>query len=143
MFQDMVTVFNRRDGLWYPTVIQGVHVEHSAGAGPAAYGGQRADSVTVLVPYVPVDGAVTVAGKVYLPPKLWQKVEEPERFITFASGEQFDFFVLGPWEETGPVSDEGWPGGFFDHLNRSRDGVFAISSAQRFGALPHFEIVGR
>ena len=53
MFQDVVTIFNRQEGLWYPTALTGVQVQASEGAKPAALGGERNSAVTVLVPYVP------------------------------------------------------------------------------------------
>ena len=143
MFEDTVTVFSRREGLWYPTAVKGVHVEVTAAAEPAAYGGRRADSVTVLVPYIQREGAAVIAGKTYLPPKSWEGTDDPAGHITFATGERFGFFLLGEWEGAAPVKDEDWPEGFFAMMDRERDGVYAIASARRFRALPHFEIVGR
>ncbi len=143
MFEDVVTVFNRREGLWYPTVVKGVHVEHAEAAEPAAYGGRRADSVTVLIPYIQQEGAAVIAGKTYLPPRSWERTDDPAGRITFAPGERFSFFLLGEWEGETPVKDEDWPGGFFGKMDRERDDVYAVASARRFRALPHFEIVGR
>ena len=143
MFGDVVTVFNRREGLWYPTVIEGVQVQRTEGAGPADYGGRRADGVTVLIPYMQQEGAAVVAGKTYLPPKCWRQADRPEAYITFDTGEQFGFFLVGTWEGQGPVRDQDWPEGFFGRMDRERDGVYAIASAARFEALPHFEIEGR
>ena len=142
MFQDMVTVFNRKDGLWYPTVMKGVEAQAAEGAEPAARGGERNSAVTVLVPYVPGEPD-TVAGKAYLSPKKWRQGLEPEKHVTFAAGEQFDVLLLGPWEGTEPIRDDTWPEGFFARLRRERDGVYAVTAVRRFRALPHFEIEGR
>ena len=143
MFEDVVTVFNRREDMWYPSVIRGVQVQAERAAEPGKYGGKRADRVTVLVPYVPMEGAAVIGGKTYLPPRSWKREEEPEKYVTFAAGEKFDFFFLGAWEGTEPIRDEDWPEGFYGRMDRERDGVYAIASAARFGTLPHFEIVGR
>ena len=143
MFEDVVTVFNRWEDLWYPTVLKSVEVQVERAAEPARYGGKRADRVTVLIPYVPMEGAAVLGGKTYLPPKSWQQEEERSRYVTFAVGERFDFFLLGTWEGTEPIRDQDWPEGFYGRIDRERDGVYAIASAARFGTLPHFEIVGR
>lgn len=142
MFQDVATVFNRREGLWYPTVLRGVQVQVSEGAEPAALGGERNSAVTVLVPYVPGEPD-SVAGKAYLPPKKWRQGLEPEKCVTFTAGERFDVLLLGPWEGTEPIRDDTWPEGFFARLRRERDGVYAVAAVRRFRALPHFEIEGR
>ena len=44
MFQDVATIFNRQEGLWYPTALTGVQVQASEGAKPAALGGERNSS---------------------------------------------------------------------------------------------------
>ncbi len=147
VYEDVITVFDRweRDGrlLWYPTVIEGVHMDAAAAVGAAKYGQKLDGRASVLIPYFRVEGAVTLAGKLYVPPKLWQRVEEPELYVTFTGGERFDFFIAGPWEQPGPVEDEAWPGGFYGHMARERDGVFAVAEVYRYNALPHFEVVGR
>ena len=142
MFQDVVTVFNRREELWYPTVLRGVQVQAAEGAAPTALGGERTGAVTVLVPYVPGEPD-TVAGKTYLPPKKWRQTAEPEKCVTFTAGERFDALLLGPWEGAGPIRDDTWPEGFFARLRRERDGVYAVAAVKRFRSLPHFEIEGR
>ena len=142
MFQDVATVFNRQDGLWYPTVLTGVQVQASEGGVPAALGGERTGAVTLLVPYVPGEPD-RVAGKAYLPPKKWRQGSEPENHVTFAAGERFDVLLLGPWEGTEPIRDDTWPEGFFARLRRERDGAYAVTAVRRFRALPHFEIEGR
>ena len=147
MYNDTITIFNRkitREGtVWYPTVAEGVQFSWDAAPAPSGYGWKRDDRATVLIPYVSTEGTALVAGKLYLPPKMWQRVEQPELYVTFADGEDFDFFLHGRWPEQEPVDDSGWPGGFYDHLCRTRDGVFAVSGVHRYNALPHFEVSGR
>lgn len=147
IFEDVVTVFNRKRSeegtVWYPTVIQGVQLGWERAGGLAGYGWKQADRAAVLIPYVPMEGASTVAGKIYLPPKMWQRVREPELYVTFTEGEDFDFFIPEAWTEAESVPDGQWPEGFYEHMCRERDGVFAVGSVHRYGAIPHFEIEGR
>ncbi len=147
IYNDTITIFNRKKGqegdVWYPTVIEGVQLSVERVQAAAGYGWKQTGETVALIPYVPLDGALTVKGKIYLPPKVWQKADEPELYVTFAQGEDFDFFVPGAWPEDEPVTDGTWPEGFYEHLCRERDGVWAVGSVHRYGALPHFEIVGR
>ena len=147
MYEDVVTLFNRKvtdaGVLWYPTVIEGVHVAPESVAAEAGYGRARDDRAAVLIPYVWAGGAPCVGGKTYVPPKLWQKVEEPAAYVTFAGGEDFDFFITENWLGTEPVEDGAWPGGFYGYLAGQRDNVFAVTAVSRYKALPHFEVTGR
>lgn len=147
IYNDTITIFNRRtageETLWYPTVIEGVQLSVGQAQAAAGYGWKQAGQTVALVPYVPMEGTMTVGGKIYLPPKMWQRADEPELYVTFAGGEDFDFFLPGAWPEAGPFADGMWPGGFYEHLCRTRDGVWAVESVHRYGALPHFEIAGR
>lgn len=147
MYRDTMTVFNRReqDGkiLWYPTVIGGVHVDWDSAAGPGRYGWEQGGRAAALIPYFRVGGAITVADKLYLPPRMWRRAETPEMYVTFAAGDEFDFFIPEAWDGAGPVDDGDWPGGFYNGLCRSRDDVFAVAAVCRYNALPHFEVTGK
>lgn len=148
MYEDVVTVFDRRtdrDGriLWYPTVIEGTQLSEQFAAGEAGYGRGRDGRAAVLIPYSRLDGAPVVAGKVVLPPKLWQRAEQPEMYLTFTGGEDFDFFMSGDWQSTEPVDDGAFPEGFYAHMARARDDVYAVTVVCRYNALPHYEITGR
>ena len=147
MYEDVVTVFNRRveDGKtrWYPTVIEGVHLAENCGAAEAGYGRGRDCRAAVLIPYVRMEGAPYAAGKLVLPPKLWRRVEQPEMYVAFAGGEDFDFFITEDWQSTDPVDDGTFDGGFYGYMARTRDDVFAVAAVCRYDALPHYEVVGR
>lgn len=147
MYQDTVTIFNRKitqaGAVWYPTVAEGVQLSWDAAPAAAGYGWKQGDRAVVLIPYVPMEGTPMVAGKLYLPPKMWQRVDEPELYVTFTGGEDFDFFIQGPWPDGEPVEDGKWDGGFYSHLCRIRDGVFAVTGCHKYNALPHFELTGR
>ena len=147
MYEDVVTVFNRRvenGGIrWYPTVIEGVQLSEQFAAGKAGYGRGRDSRAAVLIPYIRLDGAPTVAGKIVLPPKLWQRTDEPGLYVTFAAGEDFDLFLAGDWQSTEPVEDGAFPEGFYAHMANRRDDVYAVTEVCRYNALPHYEVTGR
>lgn len=136
MYKDVVTIFNRRGDFWWPTVIEGVHLVADEAGLAARLGWQRDVKAMVLVPY---EKGCMVSGKQYVPPKIWREAALPEELITFQTGEEFDFFIEGAWEQGGPIEDDG----LYDRLRRTRDGVYALSAVTRFRALPHFEIMGR
>ena len=146
MYDETVTVFNRKrtesGDVWYPTVVEGVHIAACAAGKNGRYGTETGDAVTVLIPYERTAAGPSVGGKPYLPSKAWQQAEEPGAAVTFSAGEGFDFFLRGLWEGA-PVQDGDWPEGFYAHMERAHDGVYAVSSVRRYGALPHFEIGGR
>lgn len=147
MFNATITVFNRmeRDGelLWYPTVMHDVHLEESEAAVAAKYGYQRGDKALVLIPYLGGPDEPSVGVKNYLTPKRWKKAEDPASAFTFQSGTDFDFFMTGKWEGPFPVRDADYPGGFYDRMQNQFDHVWAITGAEKFRMIPHFEVTGR
>lgn len=146
MYQDTITLFNRKTGsrgagdTWYPTVIHGVNLNIDRAAILAKYGPEAQDNAALSIRYAIKDGAVMVAGKPWMPPKEWDGTEDA---LTFASGTGFDFFWVGEWDG-GIVSDEGYgTEGFYGYINRVYDYVFAITSVARYSVIPHFEILGK
>lgn len=151
MYSDTVTIFNRKrpigfaGDIWYPTVLAGVDLNTARAAIAARYGYNCADKAILHIRWT--DGGpeapVLVGDKPWDPPLLWRQREDPAGALTFAPGETFDFFIVGAWPDTAPVQDSDYSQGFYDHLNRTRDGVYAITSAAMFSVIPHFEITGR
>lgn len=135
MYNDTVTLFNRGDGEWYPTVLKGVNLNMDKAAINHQYGEKSADSAILNIPYT---GDKIVAGKPWKPPKEWDGSDS----ITFQTGNDFDFFWLGEWTE-GTVADADYKGGFYQHMNKTHDYVFAISAVAWFTVIPHFEVVGK
>ena len=150
MFADVITVFNRyEDSLknvtWYPTVIHGVNLLIDKAAIVAKYGAESKDNAVLNIHYQTVDGQIMVDGKLYLPPKEWERQTNdklPET-ITFASGTGFDFFMLGEYPEIKPILDEEYRNGFFEEVKKEYDFVFAITSVGMYSVIPHFEITGK
>lgn len=146
MYNDTVTLFNRRRGkdgdVWYPTVLEGVDLNEDRAAIAAKYGSASSDKATLHVRYGWQGGPVA-GGKRYMTPLLWQASEDPAAAFTFTAGEFFDFLVTGAWPNTEPVMDSDYPSGFYHHLNTTRDGVYAVSSAAQYSVIPHFEVTGK
>lgn len=149
MYQDTITLFNRKPGergqgdTWYPTVITGVNLMIDRAAILAKYGPESKDNASLHIRYQSKDGAITIAcdsgtEKPWMPPKEWDKTEDA---ITFST--EGDFFCKGEWKG-GIVSDADYgPDGFYSHMNKTRDYVFAVSSVARYSVIPHFEIMGK
>ena len=148
MFADTVTVFNRyvsRLGdMWYPTVIHNANLLIDKAAIIAKYGAESNDNAILNIHYDLVDGQIMVNGKPYLPPKEWshQTNDKLPESITFTSGKDFDFFMLGEYESTEPIADDNYVDGFYNYINDEYDYVFAVTSVAKYTAIPHFEIMG-
>lgn len=149
MYRDTVTLFNRsrkvgHDEFW-PTVLTGVDLNADQAAILAKYGAQSQDKAALHIRYAGTDGAITVGGKTYYSPKQWQALTDAEKAeaITFQAGAGFDFFLVGSWDGSGPISDDDYTDGFYNHLNATQDGVYAVSSAAIYSVIPHVEVMGK
>lgn len=147
IYKQTVTVFNRvdEDGtiMWYPTVIENVHLIIDRAIIISTYGEQSSDNAKLHIKYEPSEDGDIVAGKVYMTPKMFRNSGEPSNNITFAFGDKFDFIMSGAFEEEGPFKDDDYKGGFFNYMNKTYDEVFAISNVSKFNLIPHFEILAR
>lgn len=145
-YTDTVTVFNRRDGsrtegdYWYPTVIKGCKLSIDRASIMQKYGPTSSDNAELNIAYTKQDGNIMIAGKKYVLPKEYEKVENPEDHITFADS---DFFWEGEWTQGMGVDADYDMEGFYSYMNRNYDHVFTISSASRFNMIPHFELLGK
>lgn len=149
MFSDTVTVFNRYKSrlgdMWYPTVIHGVNLLIDKAAIVAKYGAESKDNAVLNIHYQTVDGQIMVGGKPYLFPKEWdrQTNDKLAESITFTSGTDFDFFMLGEYPTTNPIADDDYLDGFYNQVNSEYDYVFAISSVGGpYTTIPTFQIMG-
>lgn len=151
MYKDTVTLFNRyttkdRKIVWYPTVLRGVNLNVDKASIVAKYGSNSQDNAVLNVKYHSGDNAVMVGDKKYLLPKEWSRQTEDvlAESLTFASDkEEFDFFYEGEWEIDEPILDGEYTSGFYSHMNKNYDNVFAITSVSKFSVIPHFEVVGK
>lgn len=148
MYSDTVTIFNRYESrlgdMWYPTVLRGVNFISDRSAIVQKYGEQSKDNAVVNVRYDNVNGKDFVDGKEYFQPKEWdrQTNDRLSETITFTPGEKFDFFYIGEYSEE-PIYDDDYVEGFYDYMNSTFDGVYAITSVAKFDLIPHFEITGK
>lgn len=153
LYTQTVTLFNRvkgkygEDALWYPTILEGVHLIVDKSSSWNNYGGQAADNARLHVRYKMVNGKVMIGEKQWFEPKAWRRLAAPEGAITFGFGnnDDFDFFIAGAFTEfDGPISDAIYErGGFYNHMNGYYDNVFAISSVSKKDLIRHFEIMAR
>ena len=130
--------------MWYPTVLRGVNINVDKAAIVAKYGAESKDNAVLNVRFYTVKGKPFVDGKEYLPPKEWenQTNDKLAETITFASGKDFDFFMLGEYESAEPIADDDYRDGFYNHINNNFDYVFSITSVAKYNVIPHFEIMG-
>lgn len=148
MFSDVVTVFNhyksRLGDMWYPTVVRNANLLIDKAAIVAKYGAESKDNAILNIHYQTVDGQILIDGKPYLPPKEWERQTNDKlaESITFTSGTDFDFFMLGEYPTTNPIADDDYIDGFYNHVNDEYDYVFAVTSVAKYTAIPHFEIMG-
>ena len=146
MYRDTITLFNRKPGergqrdTWYPTVIKGVNLNIDRTAILAKYGAESQDNAVLHIRYQKTSNKILIAGKRWMPPKAW---DQTEKTVTFANGNDFDFFWKGEWTG-GIVNDSDYQDeGFYNYMNRTHDYVFAVSSVAIYSMIPHFEIMGR
>ena len=149
MYADTITLFNRRSGtdgdVWFPTILRGVDLNNDKAAIVAKYGEQSADNARLHIKFTESNGSTFVGEKRYYPPKEWANLEADEQkdSITFAGGSAFDFFILGVWDDSQPIDDDGWLDGFYNYMNARFDYVFSITSVAKYSVIPHFEIMAK
>ncbi len=149
MYRDTITLFNRYDNgsddMWLPTIIRGADLNVDKAAIIAKYGENSTDTARLHIKYAKSNGEIQIADKTYFPPKAWkaQTQEQAAKSITFASGQAFDFFILGEWHDTEPINDADYTDGFYNFANALYDNCFAITSAAKYSVIPHFEIMAK
>lgn len=144
MYQDTVTVFNRHHDksgdVWFPRILHNVDLIVDRASMIAKYGAESNAKAKLHVKYVLND---IIENRRYIAPKKWEKLTEAEKenYITFNSdGNYFDFFMVGEFSSENPVKDNDFENGFFDNMNDDFE-CYVVSSASRYTAIPHFEIV--
>ncbi len=110
----------------------------------AKHGAESKDNAVLNIRYQIAGNGKIVDGKQYFPPKEWkrQTTERLPATVTFTSGTNFDFFMLGDYGSKEPISDDDYTDGFYNEMNRLHDYVFAITSVAEYSVIPHFEIMG-
>jgi len=137
--------------IWVPTVIRDVHLVMNRAKIISMYGENCTDNVLLHIMYERNGADAVIAGKTYMKPKIYAETSVDgygfEEYITFAMGDNFDFFMEGEWEELGNtnviISDSDYEPGFYNYMNHKYDNVFAITGCTKYSLIPHFEITGR
>lgn len=132
MFNDIVTVFNLCNGIWYPAVLHNVRLQVESGIDQENSGVSSKDNALLFVQ----TSSGKVGDKNYLPPKEWL-LSAKDSNVTFAEG---GFFVSG--EYTDIVSDDDYTDGYYSYMRDNFDYCYQITKVQRFSIIPHFEIGG-
>lgn len=151
MYDDTITLFNRYSSrklgdTWFPTILENVSVNIDRAQIVATQGSDSKDNARIHIKYTKQDGEIVVGGKRYLTPKAWasQLTDELSESVTFKSGNQFDFIMVGAWDNTEPIKDDDYTEGFYNYMNSTHDNVFVITSASSpYKAIPHFELLAR
>ena len=150
MYNDTITIFNRKiddnGDYWYPTVLHNVHLNTDRAAILAKYGEGTQDAAAVNIRYHFREDAKMIGDKTWLPPKEWEKQEDVSEYITFKSGDTFDFILAGEWPGIHPIDNTEYMdlNGFYNYMNKEYDFVFAVSSVGGpYSVIPHFEILCR
>ena len=148
MYSDKITLFNfyrsSLGDMWYPHVIENVNLVIDKAAIIAKYGLESKDNAILNIRFQKEEGQIMVAGQSYLPPLEWERQTNDKLAdsITFASGSEFDFFMVGEFPKLNPILDEDYDG-LFNHVKENYDYVFAITSVAKYDVIPHFEITGK
>lgn len=140
MYVDTVTVFNQRNGTWYPTVVPNCDLNNDRARIISKYGDTCQDKAIL---HCRIDAAGNIAGKAYHDPKAWKALATPAEAITFESGNEFTFFWKGVWEGAATIADAEYTDGFYDYMNSTYDNVYAVTSAARFSVIPHVEVTAK
>ena len=148
MYKDTVTIFNRYvdsmgNTMWFPHILTNVNFNADRSVIVSKYGEESKDNAVLNVKYQINNYAKMIGNKPYLSPREWEKQvnDELPNSITFAQGNDFDFFMLGDYGSEKVIEDV--KGTFFRDIQQEYDNVYAITSVAEYTVIPHFEIVGK
>ena len=144
MYIDTVTLFNRKvesDGdKWRATVLHNVDLNADKGYIRQRYGENCTDNAKLHVAY---SGAFKVGDYQWVNALAYQDLTSTEGYITFASGEDFDFFIEGEWDGDAVIDDADYTEGFYEYMHQRYESCFVVTSCARYSVIPHFEVFGR
>lgn len=140
MYTDTVTLFCRREDIWYPYILHGVSLHKNKSSSMEKLGPENADTVKIHVRYTRQQEDLSINEYVYKDPIEWEKSDQ-KKSLRFKEG--VDFFLEGEYDSD-PIPDDSYRDGLYDHLRKTRDNVFMITTADGpFKLIPHFEIGGK
>lgn len=146
MYSETITLFNRyhsRQGdIWFPHVLRKVNLIVDKASIMAKYGAETTDKASLHVKYGILNGSIVVGVLPYLSSKEWYKLtnDELKDYITFNSDSNyFDFFILGEYENTEPITDKN----FFADMEDETECYAITSVSSPYKVIPHFEIMAK
>lgn len=136
-----VTIFNKKitantlgaQEVWYPTVIANARLLVSKGTNIQKSGLETADAARLHI-----DDEISSPSKPFKSRSEWDALPDGQKaqYWTLDS-DKGTFFVEGDCS-----SDEIVPN-FFEVMKKRHDNCFRVSSVDRFGLIPHFEVWGK
>ena len=136
MHDETITVFNLKNGYWYPTIISGVHIETHTAADLTINGINNVGSVFISIPAAKNRTVKTSAGtKRFVRPKEYESSDPAECFTMTPDS---DFIYEGEWRNI--EADDDYDSGFYDEMNRTKDGIHLINAAEFLKLIPHIEV---
>lgn len=145
MYSDTITLFNHYESdsgnMWFPHVLKGVTLIADKASIIAKYGENSSDNAKLHIRYAVREDRIIIQDKEYLPSKKWRKcpVDELGNLITFDT--KHDFIIAGEYEGIGPVMDDDYESGFYDHMAENEDFCYTLTSVGQYKLIPHFEIM--
>ena len=147
MYKNTITLFNRyvSNGAvkWKATVLRDVDLNADVGKMRQMYGENTTTTAKLHVKYTGAEDTPYIGTNVYKPPKAFAALASKDGAITFSSGDDFDFFVVGEETFVSDISDDDYTDGFYNAQNRQSDYCYAIQSVAKYSVIPHFEILAR
>lgn len=134
-FNKTVTLWNcsnsddvMEEEIWYPTVLENVRLIETKGRNVSTSGIKEADSAKLHI-------LTSNLKKPYLEPKEWDALDDKSQAFTLC--QEKDFFVKGDVSEIETVDN------FFQWMKDHYDGVYQITTVDRFEVIPHLEVGGK
>lgn len=138
---DVITLYNydfdndTMVELWKPTVFGADHpvrLIRTQGSNISTSGLADADAAKVYIRYSDLP-------KTYAEPADWNVLSEAEKTEKFTFSSERDFFVVGDTSSETILTD-----GFYEYMKNKYDGVYAITTVDRYEhIMPHFEVGGK
>lgn len=135
-YNKTVTVFNQYmdEGPtgavhWLPTVLENVRLIETHGANISKSGIAGADAASLYIKTEDLN---------YLEPKAWKTLTLEEKKKKFTLAPDSDFFVKGDHskEDLSQVD-------FFSYMKKKYDGVYKVTTVDKYELIPHLEVGGK
>lgn len=117
MYKDTITLFNRlkkpTGDLWYPTILHDVNLNIDKAEVVKKYGPDAADNCVLNVTFTKSGDDILVGGKMWIPPREWQKAQERGYFVKWVP--EKENYTGGEYDDAEPyATGDEWAGGIFN-----------------------------